>query len=591
MRQIKQTIKKTGFLLFPIIILMGMTNCSQFQSLSDAQGVKFLSENPIFNGNGQDPHDDDNRPPVECLPGYTLSNNRCVPITCTSRQILVGNTCRDCQRGQRPNSDQTACIPVTCNNNQIRVGNTCQSCPAGEIPNAARTRCECSSGQSRNGSGQCISNRCPRGQVRNTNGQCVNRCTPGPNQIRVGDTCQRCPRGQRPNSSQTRCETSLCTPTANQIRVGGTCRSCSNGQRPNSDQTACVCPRGQSLQGGRCTPVCTSPFVLNSSRTACVCPRGQSLQGGRCVTPRPERCTPGPGEIRSGNTCRPCRSGYRPNSSQTRCERIPRPTTPGNGGDGGDGGGGGGGSPLMLDSEGVEQADTDQLRNSDESYFKSGELELTAPADGVKFNLLGQQTTAQLDNGDFLHIKPEAHNFKFQISWTQPNQTRYRWLTLPDENGHINGVDELFGDNTFGPNPEKPFARDGFRALMKWDRGDTVDSTQNLADGYIDTNDAVFSKLRLWHDLNSDGNCDTQEEINSELVTLDEVGITYIHLSVNENFSETDVHGNDIVGKSLVGFQTSSEGATRLGTLFDVWFQYDSREILLTGHAEIETNP
>ena len=428
----QQTMKKAKLLIFPIIILLGMTNCSQFQSLSESDKVRFLSENPIFNDIGQDPHDD--------------------------RHI--------CPDGQRPN---------------------------------ANGRCE---------------------------GEPPVQCTLLPGQIRDGDRCV----------------------------------DCSGGKVPNGARTACVCPGGQSL---------------NAS--------------GRCEGEPPVQCTLLPNQVRVNGQC-VCRSGYRLNSSQTGCERIP-PTRPSGGGDGGDGGGGGGGSPLMLDSEGVEQADADQLRNSDESYFKSGELELTAPADGVKFNLLGQQTTAQLDNGDFLHIKPEAHNFKFQISWTQPNQTRYRWLTLPDENGHINGVDELFGDNTFGPNPEKPFARDGFRALMKWDRGDTVDSTQNLADGYIDTNDAVFSKLRLWHDLNSDGNCDTQEEINSELVTLDEVGITYIHLSVNENFSETDVHGNDIVGKSLVGFQTSGEEATRLGTLFDVWFRYNSSEILSTGHAEIKSNP
>ncbi len=245
----------------------------------------------------------------------------------------------------------------------------------------------------------------------------------------------------------------------------------------------------------------------------------------------------------------------------------------------------------MLDSQGIEHADANQLRNSDESYLKSGELSLTAPADGTKFNLLGQQTVTQLNNGDFLHIKPQARNFKFQISWTQPDQTRYRWLTLPDANGHINGIDQLFGDNTFGPDSDQPFAKDGFRALMKWDRGDATDSTQDFADGYIDSNDDVFSKLRLWHDLNGDGNCDTEEEIASELVTLNEVEITYIHLSINENFFETDVYGNSITYKSLIGFKASSEGATRLGTLFDIWFQYDSSEILSTGHAEIKSNP
>ena len=384
----RETIKKIGLLLLPAFILLGMTNCGQYQSFSEADEAKFLSGNPIFDTKqGHDPHDE-NQEPIVCVSGYQL------------------------------NADRTACIPIPI------------TCPA--------------------------------------------------------------------------------------------------GQTPNADRTACI-------------PI---PII--------------------------------------------CPSGYRLNSAKTGCEPIPtRPTN--TGGDGGDGGDGGG-CPLMIDSEGVEHADLNELRNSDDSYFKSGELSLTAPADGVKFNLLGQQTRTELDNGEFLHIKPKAHNFKFQISWTDSNQSRYRWLTLPDANGHVNGIDELFGDNTFGPNQGSPFARDGFRALMKWDRGDTTNSSQDFSDGYIDANDAVFSKLRLWHDLNGDGNCNTESEIANELVTLDQVGITYIHLMANENFFETDSHGNDITYKSLVGFRASEEGVTRLGTAFDIWFRYDPKEVISTGYAEIKSN-
>ncbi len=398
MRQTMQKIKKTGFLFFPIVILLGMTNCGQFHSFSETDKEKFLSENPVFrNGQGHDPLDES----TTCPTGQTLVDGVCQTITCPTGQRLVRNTCE----------------PITC-------------------------------------------------------------------------------------------------------------------------------PTGQRLVGNTCQPITTCP------------------------------------------------SGYRLNSAGTGCERIPPPTRPntGDGGDGGDGGGGGDGCPLMIDSEGVEYADMNELRNSDDSYLESGELSLTAPADGVKFNLLGQQNTAQLDNGEFLHIQPEAHNFKFQISWTKSDQSRYRWLTLPDASGHVNGIDELFGDNTFGPDSESPFARDGFRALMKWDRGDAVNSDQDFSDDYIDSNDAVFSRLRLWHDLNGDGNCDTSSEISSELVTLDEMGITYIHLMANENFFETDVYGNSITYKSLVGFRASSEEATRLGTAFDIWFRYNPRELISTGYAEIRPN-
>ena len=170
------------------------------------------------------------------------------------------------------------------------------------------------------------------------------------------------------------------------------------------------------------------------------------------------------------------------------------------------------------------------------------------------------------------------------MSWTRTDQKRYRFLTLPDANGHVLGIDQLFGDNTFGPTPHSPFAKDGFHALMKYDRGDAGEEDNFFQDGYIDSKDAVFSRLRLWHDLNGDGNVDNAAEAKLELVSLSNREITYIHLLPNEKFFETDKYGNDIAYKSIVGFKTS-KGQYKLGTAFDMWFQYDPREILDAGGA------
>lgn len=271
---------------------------------------------------------------------------------------------------------------------------------------------------------------------------------------------------------------------------------------------------------------------------------------------------------------------------------------------GGDGGGDGGGDPLMIDSEGIQYASAADLVNSDESYFKSGDFNLTnpEPVTGVDsediaqrknfagFNLLGQQDQTVLDSGDFLHINAAGKNFKFKkMSWTRNDQRRYRFLALPDANGHIKGIDQLFGDNTFGPDANQPFATNGFNALMKWDRGDAVQKDQHFSDGYIDNNDAVFSKLRLWHDLNGDGNVDTAEEMRTELAPLSSFGITYIHLIPNEKFFETDQYGNDIAYKSVVGFK-ARDGKPKLGTAFDLWFQYNPRELSEAGKATIIKN-
>ena len=169
------------------------------------------------------------------------------------------------------------------------------------------------------------------------------------------------------------------------------------------------------------------------------------------------------------------------------------------------------------------------------------------------------------------------------MSWTRQDQRRYRFLALRDADGHILGIDQLFGDNTFGPDAQRPFAKDGFHALMKYDTNDNYTGGEfagsDMPDGYIDNGDSIFSQLRLWHDENGDGNCDTPEEIRTELAPLSAFGITFIHLLPNEKFFETDKYGNDIAYKSIVGFQTA-EGRFKYGTAFDMWFQYDPREIL-----------
>ncbi len=62
------------------------------------------------------------------------------------------------------------------------------------------------------------------------------------NQIYVGNTCESCPAGQRPNAARTACEVESIPPptcTGNQIHVGNTCESCPAGQRPNAARTAC----------------------------------------------------------------------------------------------------------------------------------------------------------------------------------------------------------------------------------------------------------------------------------------------------------------------------------------------------------------
>lgn len=172
-------------------------------------------------------------------------------------------------------------------------------------------------------------------------------------------------------------------------------------------------------------------------------------------------------------------------------------------------------------------------------------IALSSQDDGVDFDLLG-------DRGGHAPVR---------ISWF--TNFDYQVLTLPNSHGEVNGIDELFGDNTRGPDGE--FAENGYAALAKYD-GTTADGMFQVQepDGVIDANDAVYSHLRLWTDRNFDGSASRRE-----LTSLRVAGVVYIDLDFSDDFYERDEHGNETKMKSVVG---NSDGSMDL--IFDLWFAY-----------------
>ena len=177
-------------------------------------------------------------------------------------------------------------------------------------------------------------------------------------------------------------------------------------------------------------------------------------------------------------------------------------------------------------------------------------IDLSAPLSGVLFDILGSNSF------------PFAHAKKI-ISWfTQETVHGNYFIVLPDSNGEVNGVDQMFGNNTRGPDGE--FAANGYDALKKWD-GRKADGSYDSAsrNGVIDRHDAVFSQLRLWEDDNGDGIAQA-----SELHTLSEVGLTSIDLSFDASYTETDSYGNQIRMRSSA---TTSDSKRHV--VYDIWFR------------------
>jgi hypothetical protein len=162
---------------------------------------------------------------------------------------------------------------------------------------------------------------------------------------------------------------------------------------------------------------------------------------------------------------------------------------------------------------------------------------LTAPEDGVMFDLLGRK----------------ADHKKVQASWFATAKTENYFLVLPDAKGQVNGIDELFGDATFGP--DRRYAKQGFHALAKYD---------DSGDRIISSDDEVFSKLRLWKDDNLDGVAQA-----NELSTLDNKEVVAIDLRYDKRFFEKDQYGNMTKFKSVVVMKDES-----YGLVYDLWLRY-----------------
>ncbi len=164
-------------------------------------------------------------------------------------------------------------------------------------------------------------------------------------------------------------------------------------------------------------------------------------------------------------------------------------------------------------------------------------IALTAPEDGVMFDLLGKR----------------VNHKTVQTAWFATAQTENYYLALPNKNGLVLGIDQLFGDATLGPDGK--YASQGFAALAKYDDGH---------DKIISEDDEVFTQLRLWKDDNLDGIAQP-----SELYTLEEKGVVAIDLRFDKRYREADKHGNVTMYKSVVLMKDG-----QYGLVYDLYLRY-----------------
>lgn len=178
-----------------------------------------------------------------------------------------------------------------------------------------------------------------------------------------------------------------------------------------------------------------------------------------------------------------------------------------------------------------------------EVIFQKAQAEQNRRIDPLVFDLDGDGiTTVSLEESNaFFDL--DNNGFAEKTSWVGAREG----LLAYDKNGDgiINGGNELFGDRTLMKD-SKTLASSGFTALAEYDSN---------KDGKIDSNDAIYTLLRIWQDSDGDGIASA-----GELKQLVDLGIVSIGLSYN-NTGVTDGANNIQV---RTGTFTLADGSTRM---------------------------
>ncbi|HOG16695.1 MAG TPA: calcium-binding protein [Syntrophales bacterium] len=172
----------------------------------------------------------------------------------------------------------------------------------------------------------------------------------------------------------------------------------------------------------------------------------------------------------------------------------------------------------------------------------------------------GIETVASTNGAYFDH---DGNGFAERTGWAGSDDGL---LVLDrDSDGIINNGTELFGDQTILQNGQT--ASNGFQALAEFDAN---------SDGRIDANDAVYTQLKIWQDLDGDGYSQADE-----MKSLSDLGIA----AINTGYTNTNI--NDGNGNTQVQAGTFEKADSTTGQIGGFMLQRDTAYTIAEEWLEI----
>jgi Ca2+-binding RTX toxin-like protein len=161
------------------------------------------------------------------------------------------------------------------------------------------------------------------------------------------------------------------------------------------------------------------------------------------------------------------------------------------------------------------------------------------------------------------HFDHASDGFAEQTGWVGKNDG----LLVRDLNGNgtIDNGTELLGSEALLGNGQK--AANGFEVLRELDQNN---------DGKVDAADAAFANLKIWKDVNGDGQTDA-----GELLSLADAGVQSINVGYTNS---TLVDANSNQHKQVGSFITTA-GQTHAAE--DVWFQTDTTYSIAAARLDV----